>query len=133
MRFLLFGLILALAALLWWTNPEEEQFTTFVTEEVTERLGNVGADGARAAGGAMGFIAERLGREAGQAIGGALGRAASEEFERSNYLVASTYTLDLNGRASGGEWTFLGIAGQFFPLEQPENLETLIRDLTSRR
>lgn len=129
MRFVLPALLGTLLLILWWTNPGEEEFSAFLSDEVSQIVGNAGEAG----GGAMGFLTDRLGRAAGEALGGILGGAAASEFERSNYGVASTYTLDLNGRASGGTWTFLGIAGQFVPTEQPENLETLVRDMVSRR
>ncbi|MEM1056979.1 MAG: DUF4359 domain-containing protein [Bacteroidota bacterium] len=129
MRYVIPVLIGTLVAILWWTNPQEDQFTKFLADEVSGIVGDAGED----AGGALGFLTERLGRAAGDALGDIVGAAAAREFERSDYLVASTYTLDLNGRASGGTWTFLGIAGQFVPTEQPENLETLVRDMMSRR
>lgn len=133
MRFIVPVLLIVLGAVLWMTNPGEEQFTEFLTEEVTQIAGNAGAEGAGAAGGALGFLTERLGREVGETLGAAIAREASTKFERSSYGVASTYTLDLNGRASGGTWEFVGVAGQFYPIEQPENLETLVRDMLARR
>ncbi|MEM6327807.1 MAG: DUF4359 domain-containing protein [Bacteroidota bacterium] len=133
MRFLLPILIGTLLVILWWTNPEDEQFTSFLVDEVVTIVGDLGEDAGRATGGALGFLTERLGRAAGEAAGTVAGRAASQEFERSNYGIASTYTLDLNGRASGGEWTFLGVAGQFVPIKEPENLETLVRGILSGR
>ena len=128
MRFGLPILIGTLLVVLWWFNPTEEQFQEFLTEEIRGIASDAGADAGRTAGGAMGFLTERLGRAAGDAAGRAAGRQASGMFERESYGVASMYTLDLNGRREGGEWKFLGIAGQFVPIDQPENLDVLVRD-----
>ena len=125
MRFIGPLLLLALLLALAWFNPSTEQFNTFLSEEVAARVGETAGE----AGRATGFLTERLGRAAGDAIGRSAGREIAGRFERSNYLLASTYSLDLNGRREGGEWVFLGIAGQFVPLETPENLQTLIRDV----
>jgi hypothetical protein len=57
-----------------------------------------------------GFLADRLGRRAGD--------IASEAFTRDNYYVASVYKTDLNGRRPGGEVEFLGIANWFVPLKK---------------
>ena len=124
MRFVGPILFFTLLGALWFFNPGPDQFSAFLSEEIAERLGEAGEDA-----GAMGFLNDRLGRAVTDAAGDAIGRGVAGRFERSNYLLASTYSLDLNGRREGGEWTFLGIAGQFFPLEAPENAETLIRDL----
>lgn len=125
MRFVLPVLIGTLVLVLWWFNPSQDQFKDFLGEEVSARMGQAAED----AGSATGFLTERLGRAAGDAAGRAIGRGAADQFERNSYGVASTYTLDLNGRRPGGEWQFLGIAGQFVPTKTPENLETLVRDL----
>ena len=58
------------------------------------------------------MIARRLGQEAGD--------LTSAAFDREDYYLASVYAVDINGRRPGGEWAFLGIAGQFFPLDTPE-------------
>lgn len=115
-RVLLLGLLLVAGAL-YVLNPGPEKFKEFLRVELAaqaeararaageEIAGNVG-------GAAAGFLAERLGRRAGD--------IASDAFEREDYYVASVYTADLNGRSPGGAWKFLGIAGWFFPIEQPE-------------
>ena len=128
MRFILPILIGTLLLILWWTNPDETQFSDFLADEVSEIAGDAGEE----AGGAMNFLTQRLGREIGDLAGQALGRQASGMFERESYGVASTYELDLNGRASGGTWKFVGVAGQFFPIEKPDDLETLVRNQFAR-
>lgn len=132
MRLVLPILIGTLLVVLWWFNPTEDQFQDFLTQEIRTMVSNAGAEAGRTAGGAMGFLTERLGRAAGDAAGNVAGREASSMFERESYGVASTYTLDLNGRRPDGEWTFLGIAGQFVPVNKPENLEQLLRDQLAR-
>ena len=128
MRFILPILIGTLLVILWWTNPDTTQFSNFLADEVSEITGDVGEQ----AGGARDFLTERLGREVIDLAGQALGRQASGLFERKSYGVASTYELDLNGRASGGTWKFVGVAGQFFPIEEPEKLESLVRNQFAR-
>lgn len=115
-RILFVGLLLV-AGLLYVLNPGPEQFRVFLTEELTmqaeQRARDAGEEVAGRFGGKVaGVIARRLGREAGD--------LASEAFTRDDYYVASVYRVDLNGRRPGGEWRFLGVAGQFFPLEEPE-------------
>ena len=115
-RILLIGLAIV-AVLLFFLNPGPEDFRVFLTEELSDRAERE----ARAAGESVagrfggdvaGVLARRLGREAGD--------LASDAFERENYYVASVYFVDVNGRRPGGEWEFLGIAGQFFPIEEIE-------------
>ena len=115
-RILFVGLILVVTAL-YFLNPGPAQFETFLEREggryAAEAAGDVGEQVAGGTGREVAsWLAERVGREvAGE---------ASRAFERENYHVASTYSVDLNGRRPGGEWTFLGIANVFFPIEQPE-------------
>ena len=105
-RILLIGLILV-AGLLFLLNPGPEVFKEFLRAEAAERARERTGGGA-----ATDFLADRLGRRAGD--------IASDFFEREDYYVASVYKADLNGRMPGGEWTFLGIAGWFTPIERPE-------------
>lgn len=104
-RILFFGLALALGAL-YLLNPGPDTFEEFLSTEMAERARG------ESGGGAGGFLADRIGRSAGA--------AASDLFDREDYKVASVYTADFNGRRPGGEWTFLGIAGWFIPLERPD-------------
>lgn len=64
----------------------------------------------------------------GRALSGTGGSLASQYVaritERDNYILFSTYTIDLDGRESDEEhWSFLGIAGQFLELERPGAVE----------
>ncbi|MDT0630157.1 DUF4359 domain-containing protein [Rubrivirga sp. S365] len=115
-RVLLVGLLL-IAGLLYVLNPGPEAFRRFLTEELAAQAEQRARDAGEEVGGSSGgrvagVIARRLGREAGA--------LASEAFEREDYYVASVYRVDINGRRPGGEWAFLGIANQFFPIEAPE-------------
>ena len=118
-RILVVGLILV-AGLLYVLNPGPERFRVFLTDELAAqaeaRARDAGEDvGGRLGGAFAGAIARRLGKD--------VGGLASEAFDREDYHLASVYRVyrvDLNGRRPGGEWAFLGIANQFFPLETPE-------------
>jgi len=94
-------------------NPTKEDFAQFAQT----RAQAVVADRARESSGLFGEI--------GRSVLGTLAReAAGRAVERTNYVVCSVYTLDLNGRsATGGEWVFLGIGTQFIELERPAMLE----------
>ena len=118
-RILFFGL-LVVAGALFVLNPGPEKFKEFLQVHLAEQAeARARAAGERVGGGfggdAAGFIAERLGRRAGD--------VASDAFERENYHVASVYTADLNARQPGGAWKFLGIAGWFVPIERPETAD----------
>ena len=106
----LLGILTAIAFLLALSNPNREAFADFVEENVAGEL-------ARAANVPGGGIVGELG-------GLAAGRIARQVARRDNYVVASVYTLDLDGRTSDAEdWTFLGIGTQFFELHRPESLD----------
>ena len=116
LRILVVGLALV-AGLLYVLNPGPDEFRLFLTDELAaqaeQRARDAGEDVGGAVGGRLaGAIARRLGRETGA--------LASEAFDREDYHLASVYRVDVNGRRPGGEWAFLGVAGQFFPLETPE-------------
>ena len=115
-RILLVGLVLV-AGLLFLLNPGPEAFRVFLTEELAQqaeqRARDAGEEVAGRFGGKVaGVLARRLGQEAGD--------LTSEAFERKDYYLASVYYVDVNGRRPGGEWSFLGIAGQFFPIDEIE-------------
>jgi hypothetical protein len=104
-------LLVALVVVLAFTNPGPEAFGEFAEDVAGERIGSV-AEGLPAGG--------LLGELGGLAAGQIVRRYA----DRDNYLVASVYTLDLDGRAREAEdWRFLGIAGMFFELQRPESLQ----------
>lgn len=106
-RILFFGL-LVVAGALYVLNPGPDKFKQFLQVEIADRAEErIGGEG----NSVTGFLAERLGRAAGE--------VGSQAFDRENYYLASVYTADLNGRQPGGAWKFLGIAGWFFPLEDP--------------
>lgn len=115
-RILFLGFILVVTAL-YFLNPGPAQFEKFIVREGGQYAADAAGDVGEAVAGANGrdvasWLAERVGREvAGE---------AAQAFERENYHVASTYSIDLNGRRPGGEWTFLGVANVFFPIEKPE-------------
>jgi hypothetical protein len=95
-------------------NPSPDDFTAFVQD----RARDVVSEHGRAAGG------EFFGGVAGALAGEVAGAIAGGSVERDNYLLASTYSLDLNGiEEEGGEWRFLAIGGQFFEVERPAELE----------
>ncbi len=106
-------LLLILAATLALFNPTQDDFRAFVQERMQDTI----SDHARAAsGGLLGEIAGGIG---GTLAGALAGRAA----QRDNYVVASVYTIDLDGpNRDAQEWKFLGIAGQFIPLKKPEGV-----------
>ena len=108
--FLIAAVLLGTLALF---NPGEDAFRTFVRERANEMV----SDRAREAGGGL------FGSIAGS-VGGALAEAfASRTVQRDNYLVASVYTIDLDGPGRDGEeWRFLGVAKQFIPLSRPASL-----------
>ena len=124
-RLVLLILVGTLLSVLFVTNPNEASFQTFLGDEARQIVGDAGED----AGGALGFITERLGRVAGEAAGQEVGERLASRFERSNYLLFSLYDFDTNGRREGGEWQFLGLASQFFPLKTPDDLVGTVRDL----
>ena len=115
-RILFLGLLIV-AGVLYVLNPGPEKFREFLQEEMAARAeAEARAAGEQVAGSigrdVGGFLAGRLGRQAGD--------LAADAFGREDYYLASVYTADLNGRQPGGAWKFLGIAGWFVPLEQPE-------------
>lgn len=118
LRILLFGL-LAMAMLLAVLNPGEAQFREFLQQRIAAEAAARAdaATGGRLGSSVTGFLADRLGRAAGDVL--------AHGFERENYYVASVYRADLNGWREGGEIEFIGIAGKFFPLKVPETLRNL--------
>lgn len=94
-------------------NPTETDFANFAQEKAQ----TIVSDRVRESAGYMG--------EMGASMMGMLARqVASGSVERSNYVIASLYTIDLNGpQRGGGEWVFLGAGGQFFELERPAILD----------
>ena len=96
---------------LFFFNPDMEDFKAFVSTRSEALLGE------RMGSGALG--------EALSAAGSRLaGRYVDRVTERNDYLVFSTYTVDLDGADSAEEdWRFLGVAGQFIETQRPASLE----------
>lgn len=109
MRLSMLVLVVA-AVVLAATNPSSADFRAFV-EAHSEQL-----------------LREQTGDSTlGRALAGAGASLASRYIEQvadhENYVLFSTYTLDLDGpEREGEEWRFLGIGGQFLELERPEAL-----------
>jgi hypothetical protein len=94
-------------------NPQPDDFQQFVEEQLEARLQTE--------------VRKRAGSDS--AMGGLIAgtgasitsRYVDRATNRDNYVVASTYTVDLDGaNASELEWKFLGVAGRFVPLETPK-------------
>ena len=96
-------------ALLWFGNPDLEDFRPFVREiaraEIEEATG----------GGTLGRV---LGGAGSELVAGHIDRITT----RRTYVVCSTYRVDVNGDGTP-EWKFLGIATRFITLEHPERRE----------
>ncbi|PSQ71246.1 MAG: hypothetical protein BRD38_02850 [Bacteroidetes bacterium QH_9_67_14] len=94
-------------------NPQPDDFQRFVDEQLEARLQT---EVRKRAGGdsALGGLIAGTGA-------GIASRYVDRATSRDNYVVASTYTVDLDGaNASELEWKFLGVAGRFVPLETPK-------------
>ena len=92
-------------------NPDMDTFKLFINEQ-SERI----------------LLHEAGDSEVGQVlsgVGGALAGAFVERItEHNNYLLFSTYTIDLDGAEEDeDEWKFLGIAGQFVEMQRPASLQ----------
>ncbi len=104
-------LLLALIVVLAVTNPGPDEFAEFAEDNVADEIADVARN--TPAGGLLGELG-----------GMAAGRLVRRFADRDNYLVASVYTLDLDGRAREEEdWKFLGIATLFFEIKRPDSLE----------
>lgn len=56
---------------------------------------------------------------------GAIALLTEQVSVRNNYLLFSTYTIDLDGpKLEGDDWHFLGVANMFFQLREPESLSS---------
>lgn len=97
-------------------NPQMKDFEEFAAEHLRAQI--------------TPHLEKRLGTESalGRALAGAGVDLASQYLDRfatrKNYVVASVYTVDLDGPdANEMEWRFLGIGGRFVPLEGPQQQE----------
>jgi hypothetical protein len=104
-------LLILVVALLAISNPDRDDFAEFAREQTAELVAQQGGGG---------LLSGTLGRIGGDLVGSQASRFVS----RDNYLVASVYTLDLDGPNSDRQdWRFLGVAGQFVELSRPAALE----------
>ena len=99
-------------------NPGQRDFNQFIQERTRDVVGDAGRTAATELGG---DVAGALGGTAARSLGTqVISALASNAVERKNYGLFSLYTLDFNGpRHDNGEWTFLGVGGQFFEMEKP--------------
>jgi hypothetical protein len=110
MKAALVVLVLALFAL-WFFNPDMDDFKVFVEARSGEILQR------ELGGGAL-----------GEALSGAGARLAGRYIDRitdhDDFLIFSTYTIDLDGDGTEGEeeWEFLGIGGQFVEMDRPASM-----------
>lgn len=103
-------LIIAAAIGLAVTNPDMNDFKAFAQEH-SERLIR-SETGDSELGKIFSDIGSRL-------AGSYIDRVTT----RQNYVVYSTYTVDLDGpERSGEEWRFIGIADHFLELERPASM-----------
>ena len=99
--------VAGVAAFLFVTNPEREEFQVFIQERVEERLSEETRDRS------LGRLLTDLGSDI-------VGTLAARVSERSNYLLWSVYTVDVGADGDPDEmWRFLGIAGTFIELSSP--------------
>ena len=95
-------LVLLVVGVLFYTNPDQQDFAVFLSEYVQDELAE-GTPGE-----------SELGRTFRKGLGQIAGSAASRLAQREDHIVASVYTLDI----AGSTHRFLGIAGQFIPLKE---------------
>ncbi|PEN08323.1 hypothetical protein CRI93_04200 [Longimonas halophila] len=99
--------LLVLVGLLVYTNPGIEAFEAHVEDEAATLIRNeVGSD-------------SWLGDALGSVAGTALANRADEYTMRTNYFVASVYTIDIDGDEQP-DLKWLGIADRFVQLEAKE-------------
>jgi hypothetical protein len=92
-------------------NPGIDQFRIFVADRAQTIILEETGEGV-------------LGRALSGAGANLAGQYVDRITERDNYVLFSTYTIDLDGGEEDEEhWTFLGLAGQFLELERPPSVE----------
>ena len=105
-RFFLVVLV-AVLGLLYLYNPDVDDFRRHVQAQAEQRLQRELGDSA------WGSLLSGVGSD----VAGSLVEHVSEQ---QDYLIFSTYVIDLDGdHADDAEWRYLGIAGQFIQLESP--------------
>ncbi len=109
MRTLLFLAILAVVLFLF--NPGQDDFYEFIESKSSTYFQNEIGE-------------SKLGDLLAQWGGDVTRFLAAQATERQNYLLFSTYTIDLDGSEKDeNDWRFVGVAGQFFEWDRPEGLE----------
>jgi hypothetical protein len=95
-------------------NPQPDDFQRFAAEQLESRIQTEVRDRTGGRGSALGNLLAGAGADLAD-------RYVERATDRTNYLVASTYTVDLDGPSGDElEWTFLGIGGRFVPLDGPK-------------
>jgi hypothetical protein len=102
----LVGFVLV-AGLLFFVNPGMDDFTTYFKTYSAERI-------EQETGGGL------LGRVLGGAGSELLAAGVEDVTTRRSYIVCSTYDVDPDGD-DVSEYRYLGIAGWFITLREPEN------------
>lgn len=111
MRFLRFLVLAAILVGLYLFNPNMAQFEDYVETRSEAFMQRKVGDG---------VIGQTLSDLGSSLLGSQVGRFT----ERSNYLFFSLYDIDLDGQEKHEQqWKFLGLAGQFIPLQKPAALE----------
>lgn len=99
--------LIVLVGALVYTNPGMDAFKTHVEDEAAALIRNeMGSD-------------SWLGDALGSLAGNALAQRADEYTTRTNYFVASVYTVDLD-RDDRPELKWLGLGNRFIQLEAEE-------------
>ena len=99
-------LFIALVGVLYLSTPTTEDFAQRYADDINRDVAQeLGLEGT-------------LGDLLGSATQNLIEEALVQETNRNNYAVASVFSVPL----SGEDLRVLGIAGQFFPLNQPERL-----------
>ncbi|QWD80523.1 DUF4359 domain-containing protein [Polynucleobacter sp. MWH-Spelu-300-X4] len=100
----LIGVIAVIAVALYATNPTKQEFNEFIAKQVRQKLAEKSGE--------QNFITNL--------VAGVAGAMVNDASERKDYLIFSTYKVDLSVvRMFGGEYKdlqFLGVGGQFIPL-----------------
>jgi len=100
----LLGVIVILLIALYSSNPTQTQFNEFISKEVRKKL------------------SEQMGEQniVGNLVAGFAGTLVGDVSTRQDYLIFSTYKVDLSvARMFGAEYSdlrFIGIGGQFIPV-----------------
>jgi hypothetical protein len=110
MRFLRLLILAAILFGLYVSNPDMGQFEGYVEARSEAFMQRTVGDGVL--GGALSDLGASL-------LGSQVGRFT----DRSDYFLFSLYDIDLDGKEQHEQqWRFLGLAGQFIPLQQPAAL-----------